>query len=97
MLQMLIRDVERVRARLGGDTTDAQALGDTVHRIHGGARCCGTVRLAARSQVLEAALKGGQPDGLETLKDAWTGELDALLEQGEALLRSLEDMASSTD
>ncbi|WP_018231163.1 response regulator [Thioalkalivibrio thiocyanodenitrificans] len=97
MLQMLIRDVERVRAQLGRGTTDAETLGDTVHRIHGGARCCGTVRLAARSHALEAALKGGQPDRLEALKDAWIGELDALLEQGDALLRSLEDMASSTD
>lgn len=97
MLQMLIRDVERVRAQLHEERPDHDALLAMVHRIHGGARYCGTLRLAACSQALEMALKGGQADRLKDLRNAWAREMDTLLEQGAALLGSLDHSTTGTD
>jgi two-component system, NarL family, sensor histidine kinase BarA len=97
MLQMLIRDVQRVRAHLDETPARGAVLLEMVHRIHGGARYCGTLRLAACSQALEMALKGRQADRAASLRSVWTAEMDTLLAQADTLLASLDRSAADAD
>ncbi|OOG27241.1 hybrid sensor histidine kinase/response regulator [Thioalkalivibrio denitrificans] len=97
MLQMLVSDVERVQAQISESPVQGEALLEMVHRIHGGARYCGTLRLAACSQALEMALKGGQTERAGNLQGAWLAEMDALLEQADDLLESLYSSTTGTD
>jgi two-component system, NarL family, sensor histidine kinase BarA len=90
MLQMLLGDVERVSQQMRDQAPGRDALLELVHRIHGGARYCGTLRLAARSQALESAIRDGVEEPLAELEAAWIEEMDTLLAQRDALLASLQ-------
>lgn len=97
MLQMLLRDVERVCLQMTEDAPRGEALLELVHRIHGGARYCGTLRLAARSQALESALKSGFEAPVSSLQTAWIEEMDSLLAQRTVLMDSLERLANRAE
>lgn len=96
MLHMLLGDVERVSQQMRDHHPGRDALLELVHRIHGGARYCGTLRLAARSQTLESAIRDGVDEPLGELEAAWIEEMDTLLAQRDALLASLERRAAGS-
>jgi|GEM_PF-1666445 len=96
MLHMLIRDAEQALTQLDQETPENEVLLDLVHRINGGARYCGTPRLSARSQSLEAALRDGREGDVPALLGDWKKEMQTLVQGRNSLLEILEKLSETT-
>ncbi|HSP00842.1 MAG TPA: Hpt domain-containing protein, partial [Thioalkalivibrio sp.] len=96
MLLMLIRDAEKALTQLDQETPENEELLDLEDRSNGGARYCGTPRLSARSQNLEAALRDGREGDVPALLGDWKKELQTLVQGRNSLLETLEKLSETT-
>jgi len=87
---MLLADLPDLQARVNAAFADGdhEALWDHTHKIHGATAYCGVPALREAAHAMEQAIKAGDGTDLEAPLAALNRAIDALLEQGPAILES---------